>query len=54
MIIMKKGIPMAFQFSNGTQFMGIIKEVDSFGKLRIVLENDTVVSFEIKQIQMLY
>ena len=53
-IIFKKGIPMAFQFPNGTQFMGIIKEVDSFGKLRIVLEDDTIVSFEIKQIQMLY
>ena len=50
----KRGIPMPFEAKEGKRFMGIIKGVDPSGQLEIVLEDDTVALFEIKQIQMLY
>lgn len=50
----KKGVPMAFSAQNGTNFMGIIQGVSDFGKLQIMLEDDSVVAFDIKEIQMLY
>ncbi|SHM02554.1 biotin--[acetyl-CoA-carboxylase] ligase [Flavobacterium xanthum] len=50
----KKGIPMAFSAQNGTNFMGIIQGVSDIGKLQIMLEDDSVVAFDIKEIQMLY
>ena len=53
-MLFKKEIPMPFQSIDGKRFMGIIKEVDILGRLSILLEDDTLVSFEIKQIQMLY
>lgn len=52
--LFKKGIPMAFENQNGQQFMGIIQQVNENGKLEMLLEDDTIVSFEIKEIQMLY
>jgi BirA family biotin operon repressor/biotin-[acetyl-CoA-carboxylase] ligase len=53
-MLFKKEIPMPFQSIDGKRFMGIIKGVDILGRLSILLEDDTLVSFEIKQIQMLY
>ncbi|SDI19886.1 BirA family transcriptional regulator, biotin operon repressor / biotin-[acetyl-CoA-carboxylase] ligase [Flavobacterium omnivorum] len=50
----KKGVPMAFSAQNGTNFMGIIQGVSEIGKLQIMLEDDSVVAFDIKEIQMLY
>jgi BirA family biotin operon repressor/biotin-[acetyl-CoA-carboxylase] ligase len=50
----KKGVPMAFSAQNGTNFMGIIQGVSDIGKLQIMLEDDSVVAFDIKEIQMLY
>lgn len=52
--LFKKGIPIAFENQNGNKFMGIIQQVKENGKLELLLENDTTVSFEIKEIQMLY
>jgi len=52
--LFKKGIPMPFSDENQQNFMGIIQGVSSIGKLQIVLENDTVSEFDIKEIQMLY
>jgi BirA family biotin operon repressor/biotin-[acetyl-CoA-carboxylase] ligase len=52
--LFKKGIPMPFEDQKQHQFMGIIQGVSSIGKLRILLENDTVSEFNIKEIQMLY
>lgn len=52
--LFKKGIPMPFQDKNGQNFMGIIQGISPIGKLRILLENDTVPEFDIKEIQMLY
>lgn len=52
--LFKKGIPMPFSLPNGTQFMGIIQEVNASGKLEVKLENDTIETFGIKEIQLLY
>ena len=52
--LFKKGIPMPFLDKREQHFMGIIQGVSSIGKLEIVLENDSVSDFDIKEIQMLY
>ena len=52
--LFKKGIPMPFSDENQQNFMGIIKGVSSIGKLQILLEDDSVSDFDIKEIQMLY
>jgi BirA family biotin operon repressor/biotin-[acetyl-CoA-carboxylase] ligase len=52
--LFKKGIPMPFKNQNNQNFMGIIQGVSPQGKLRILLEDDTVSEFDIKEIQMLY
>ena len=52
--LFKKGIPMTFSFPDETKFMGIIQGVNSSGKLEVKLENDTIRTFGIKEIQLLY
>jgi BirA family biotin operon repressor/biotin-[acetyl-CoA-carboxylase] ligase len=52
--LFKKGIPMPFLAANQRNFMGIIQGVSPIGKLEILLENDLVSEFDIKEIQMLY
>jgi BirA family biotin operon repressor/biotin-[acetyl-CoA-carboxylase] ligase len=52
--LFKKGIPMPFKNQNDQNFMGIIQDVTPQGKLLILLEDDSVSEFDIKEIQMLY
>jgi BirA family biotin operon repressor/biotin-[acetyl-CoA-carboxylase] ligase len=52
--LFKKGIPMPFSDEQQQNFMGIIQGISSIGKLQILLENDAVSEFDIKEIQMLY
>ena len=52
--IFKKGIPMPFSDQNSQNFMGIIQGVNEIGKLEVLLENDSVSEYGIKEIQMLY
>lgn len=52
--LFRKGIPMPFKNNKNQKFMGIIQGVSSSGKLQLLLEDDTVSEFEIKEIQMLY
>ncbi|MDD5149435.1 MAG: biotin--[acetyl-CoA-carboxylase] ligase [Flavobacterium sp.] len=52
--LFKKGIPMPFSDQNDQNFMGIIQGVNTIGKLEILLENDSISEFDIKEIQMLY
>lgn len=47
-------IPMPFEDFAKNQFMGIIQGVTSDGKLQVLLENDVVDTFGVKEIQMLY
>jgi len=52
--LFKKGVPMPFENQQGQQFMGIIQAVSEDGKLQLLVEDDSVQSFGVKEIQMLY
>jgi BirA family biotin operon repressor/biotin-[acetyl-CoA-carboxylase] ligase len=52
--LFKKGVPMPFKNLQNKNFMGIIQGVSPIGKLQVLLEDDSVSEFEIKEIQMLY
>ncbi|KAF2329100.1 biotin--[acetyl-CoA-carboxylase] ligase [Flavobacterium nitrogenifigens] len=52
--LFKKGIPTAFRDNNDQDFMGIIQGVSPIGKLQVLLEDDSVAEFEIKEVKMLY
>ncbi len=53
-LLFKKGVPMAFETENHQRFMGIIDGVEPDGKLRILHQDDTVQTFGVKEIKMLY
>jgi BirA family biotin operon repressor/biotin-[acetyl-CoA-carboxylase] ligase len=48
------GVPMPFEDAEKNRFMGIIKGISSDGKLEILLEDDSIKSYGIKEITMLY
>lgn len=52
--LFKINIPMPFEDTKQNRFMGIIQGVTNNGKLKLILEDDTVVTFGIKEIQMLF
>jgi BirA family biotin operon repressor/biotin-[acetyl-CoA-carboxylase] ligase len=52
--LFRKGVPMPFKNLDNQNFMGIIQGVSPIGKLQVLLEDDSVSEFEIKEIQMLY
>lgn len=52
--LFRKGVPMAFKNLQNKNFMGIIQGVSPIGKLQVLLEDDSIAEFEIKEIQMLY
>ena len=52
--LFKKEIPIPFATQNQQKFMGIIQGVSAIGKLKILLEDDSISEFDIKEIQMLY
>jgi BirA family transcriptional regulator, biotin operon repressor / biotin---[acetyl-CoA-carboxylase] ligase len=52
--LFKKNIPSVFLDADNHKFMGIIKGVSSFGRLQVMLEDDTIKEFDLKEIKMLY
>ncbi len=52
--LFKKGIPTAFRDNKNQDFMGIIQGVSPIGKLQVLLEDDSVAEYEIKEVKMLY
>ena len=50
----KKEYPSAFEDKGGNRFMGIIKKVTRDGNLEVLLEDDSVTHFEVKDIKMLH
>ena len=50
----KKNIPSAFENLEGQKFMGIIKQVISNGQLELMMEDDSIQYFNIKELKMLY
>ncbi len=52
-VLYKKDIPTMFKDSRDTVFMGKIIDVSEKGKLRLMLDDETIKEFELKEIQML-
>src|SRR6187431_1444937 len=52
--LFKMNVPSAFTDENETNFMGIIKGVSPMGKLQILLEDDSICEYNLKEVQMLY
>lgn len=52
--LFKKNIVSTFEDSNGNRFVGQIIKVTSEGKLKVQLENDSEIDFDIKEVKMLY
>jgi BirA family transcriptional regulator, biotin operon repressor / biotin---[acetyl-CoA-carboxylase] ligase len=50
----KKSVLMPFENQLGGKFMGIIQQVNTNGKVQILIENDVLKEFEIKEIKMLF
>lgn len=50
----KKDIPSAFENKDGNKFMGIIKKVLSTGQLEVMMEDDSMQYFNIKELKMLF
>ena len=53
-LLFKKGLPMPFENQEKQRFMGIIQGVNQTGQLELLLEDDSVQVYGIKEIQMLY
>jgi biotin-[acetyl-CoA-carboxylase] ligase BirA-like protein len=56
--LFKKGIPMPFKNLDDKvsrpNFMGIIQGVSALGKIQIRIEDDSVLEFDLKEVQLLY
>jgi BirA family biotin operon repressor/biotin-[acetyl-CoA-carboxylase] ligase len=52
--LFKMNVPMPFEDVNQNRFMGIIQGVTDDGKLRLLLEDDSVKRYGVKEIQMLF
>lgn len=52
--LFRKGIPTVFENPIGDKFMGIILHVLKNGKIQIMLEDDSVKEFDLKEVGMIY
>lgn len=52
--LFKKGIPMPFELTAGNKIMGIIEKVSRQGMLELLLDDDSIQHFGVKDIKMLY
>jgi BirA family biotin operon repressor/biotin-[acetyl-CoA-carboxylase] ligase len=52
--LFRKGKPTLFEDTNQQRFMGIINSVTRDGQLEILLEDDSLKYFEVKEIMMIY
>ena len=52
--LFKMNIPMPFEDAHNAKFMGIIQGVSSEGKLEVLLEDDSIKTYGIKEIKMLF
>lgn len=53
-LLFKKDKPSVFEDKFGKRFMGIINGVNRVGQLEVLLENQMIQLFNVKEIQMLY
>lgn len=52
--LFRKGVASTFEHRNGSIFNGIIQGVTFDGRLEVLLENDSLREFELKEIKLLY
>jgi BirA family biotin operon repressor/biotin-[acetyl-CoA-carboxylase] ligase len=52
--LFKKEIPTTFEDKSLQKFMGIIKGVSPVGQLQVLLEDDSIKTYGVKEIKMLY
>jgi BirA family biotin operon repressor/biotin-[acetyl-CoA-carboxylase] ligase len=52
--LFKKDYPSPFEDKKGNRFMGIIKKVTRDGKLEVLLNDDSLIHFDVKDLKMLY
>ena len=53
-LLFKRAIPTVFEDLNKNKFMGIIQSANPDGTLSVLLENDTLKTFKVKEVTMLY
>lgn len=53
-ILFKKDVVSTFESFDGSRFVGKIQEVTQEGKLAVLLEDDAIRFFDVKEIKMLY
>lgn len=53
-VLFRKNKPSTFLDAKGDAFVGIIQQVTSIGKLQILLEDEILRDFDLKEIRMLY
>lgn len=52
--LFKKEVPTTFEDLKQQKFMGIIKGVSASGQLQVLVENETIKNYAVKEIKMLY
>jgi BirA family biotin operon repressor/biotin-[acetyl-CoA-carboxylase] ligase len=52
--LFKKEVVSAFESVAGNRFVGKIQEVTQEGKLAVLLEDDSIQFFDVKEVKMLY
>ena len=53
-MLFKRNKPAAFESQEGVRFMGIIQGVTRKGKLSVLLDDDTMAEYDLKEIKLLY
>ncbi len=53
-VLFRKNKPSTFENGSGNYFMGFIKGVSEMGKLQVVLEDDIIKEFDLKEVKLLY
>ena len=53
-LLFRKDKPSTFLNAEGDSFIGIIQNITSSGKLQILLEDEVVQSFDLKEVKLLY
>jgi len=53
-LLFRKNKPSTFLDAKGNSFVGVIQNVTSFGKLQLLLEDEIIKEFNLKEISLLY
>ncbi len=54
LLLFRKNKPSTFLDAKGNSFVGIIQNITSYGKLQLLLEDEVIKDFNLKEIQLLY